>query len=88
MVWDLDRLRMRCMWNSELLNGISNCCFSNDGSMVAGCAMDDNHSIAVYDVKKGTEFNKDPSNKDFGLIAMGKITKCEVFDMRFVPGDW
>lgn len=27
-------------------------------------------------------------SKDSGLIAVGKITKSEVFDMKFVPGDW
>jgi microtubule-associated protein-like 6 len=27
-------------------------------------------------------------SKNDGLIAKGKVTRREVFDIRFVPGDW
>lgn len=73
------------MWKDQLLNGISHCTFSNDGSLIAAVSMDDDHSIAIYDIAKGIAYRKDPKNPDFGLVAMGKITKQDVFDIRFIP---
>ena len=68
-------------------NGIANCSFSNNGQMVVAVAMDDDHSVAIYDIHKGIAFRKDPKNPDFGLVATGKMTKREVFDIKFQPGD-
>lgn len=64
MVWDIDRLRSICVWKDVLTNGISNCCFSNDGSMVAANAMDDDHSVVIFDIKKGIAYRRDPKNSD------------------------
>jgi len=55
--------------------------------MVAAVAMDDDHSIAIYNIEKGIAYRKDPKNTDFGLVAFGKMSKREVFDIKFVPGD-
>lgn len=30
----------------------------------------------------------DPKNTDNGLIAAGKMTPREVFDIKFIPGDY
>jgi microtubule-associated protein-like 6 len=70
------------------MNGIANTCFSNDGTMVAAIGMDEDHSLAIYDIAKGIAYRNDPKNPDFGLIATGKITKRDLFDIKFVPGDW
>lgn len=55
--------------------------------MVVAVAMDDDHSIAIYDIDKGMAFRKNPKNTDFGLVATGKMTVKEVFDIKFQPGD-
>jgi WD40 repeat protein len=83
MVWDLNTLNLIAVWKDQLSNGIANCCFSTSGRYVAAIAMDDDHSIAVYDINKGIEYRKDPRNSDFGLIALGKVTKKDVFDIKF-----
>jgi microtubule-associated protein-like 6 len=51
MVWNIDTMRMVCVFNDLLKNGISNCCFSNDGKSIAGIAMDDDHFMTVYDLE-------------------------------------
>ena len=54
---------MICLWDAEtgeekatmigtLTKGITNVCFSNDGTLIAATAMDDDHHVAVYDVQK------------------------------------
>ena len=50
--------------------------------------MDEDHSVALYDIKRGIKHKKDPLSKDTGLMCATKITKNEVFDMKFIPGDW
>ena len=69
MVWDLNTFRVVSVWKDQLKNGIANCCFSNNGKMVAGIAMDDDHSIAIYDIGRGIKYRADPKNPDFGLVA-------------------
>ena len=56
--------------------------------MVAAVGMDDDHSIAIFDIKKSIKYRSDPSNQDNGLIATNKITKNNVFDIKFVPKDF
>lgn len=75
MVWNIDNMRMVCLFNDVLKNGISNCCFSNDGKSVAAVAMDDDHFMAVYDIDIAVNSRKDPKNKASPLIAGGKLTK-------------
>lgn len=50
--------------------------------------MDDDHTVAIYNIAKGIAYRKDPKNKDFGLVAYGKMTKQEVFDIKFIPEDY
>ncbi|CAD8200325.1 unnamed protein product [Paramecium octaurelia] len=88
MVWNIDNMRMVCLFNDVLKNGISNCCFSNDGKSVAAIAMDDDHFMAVYDIEIAINLRKDPKNQASPLIASGKLTKQEIFDIKFLPGDW
>ena len=75
------------MW-INLTNGIANCTFSNTGSKVAAVGMDEDHTIVIYDIAKGIEHKKNALSKNDGLIAKGKVTRREIFDIRFVPGDW
>ena len=42
--------------------------------MVVAVAMDDDHSVVIYDIAKGMAFRKDPKDTDFGLVATGKMT--------------
>lgn len=49
--------------------------------------MDDDHSIAIYDIAQGVKYRADPKISDFGLVAQGKITKKEVFDIKFDMND-
>ena len=43
--------------------------------------MDEDHSIAIYNISKGIAYRRDPNNPDFGLVATGKVTKREIFDI-------
>ena len=56
--------------------------------MVAAVSMTDDHMVAIYNVQKGVDYRRDPMNKDTGLVALGKVTKNDVFDIKFVPVDY
>lgn len=69
-----------------LKNGIGNVTFSNDGKKIAACSLDDERSIAIYDIEtaiaKGKTISKKFGNED-GLLATGKITREPIFDIKF-----
>lgn len=88
IIWNIDNMRLQCIWKDQFKGGISNCCFSNDGKSVCAIGMDDDHSIGVYDVDEAIKARKDPKNKSLGLMGFGKLTKQEIFDVKFAPGDW
>jgi microtubule-associated protein-like 6 len=73
------------IFSGNLLKGIGNCCISSDGRLVAATALDDNHTICVYDVDAAVEAKKDPKNKSNGLIATGRSTRAEILSLRFHP---
>jgi microtubule-associated protein-like 6 len=72
-----------------LREGIGNIAFSNDGKRVAACALDADHTLAVYDIDRAVQSRLNPNkkNSDEGLIATGKLTRVPVFDVRFEPQD-
>ena len=74
---------IQALWKDKLEKGISNVCFSNDGTMVAAAALDDDHSIAIYDVKRGMKFRQNAKLQDQGLVVFGKGTKSVILDLRF-----
>lgn len=45
----MDTMKLLCLFNEQLKNGISNCSFSNSGNLICGIAMDDDHTLAIYD---------------------------------------
>lgn len=55
---------------------------------MAAVGMNDDHTLAIYDIEATIAAAAEPTSKANGLEAFGKLTKEEVFDMRFAPGDW
>ena len=66
------------VFSGHLLKGIGSCCISPDGRYVAATALDDYHTICVYDVDAAVEAKKDPKSKSNGLVATGRCTRAEV----------
>lgn len=52
-IWDAITMTMKFELKGKLLKGIQNLAFSPSGKLLAGVAMDDNHSVAVYNVESG-----------------------------------
>ena len=46
-----------------LKNGIGNVCFSNDGKKIAASALDEEHTIVIYDVEKAVHARLNPGKK-------------------------
>ena len=51
IIWSTDSCRLLCCWKDVFKGGISNCCFSNSGKLVAGIGMDDDHSVGIFNVE-------------------------------------
>ena len=77
-VWDTVTMQTIIVFSGHLLKGIGCCCISPDGKLVAATALDDYHTICIYDVDAGVEAKKDPKTKVNGLIASGRCTRAEV----------
>jgi hypothetical protein len=73
------------VFSGVLLKGIGACCISPDGKFVAATALDDFHTICVYDVDAAVEAKKDPKSKSSGLIATGRSTRADILSLRFHP---
>jgi len=73
------------VFKGVLKNGIRNVCFSNDGKKIAACALDEQHTIAIYDVEKAILSKQNPNkkNNDDGLISTGKLARTPIFDLKF-----
>lgn len=72
--------------------GVVNVCFSHDGKRIAASSLDEDHTIAVYDIEAAISARENPKpaakGKEVvsaGLIAIGKGTKAEILDLRFAP---
>ncbi|KRX05725.1 WD40-repeat-containing domain [Pseudocohnilembus persalinus] len=89
-VWDTQDQNTLVILKGVLKNGIGNVTFSNDGKKIAACSLDDERSIAIYDIEtaiaKGKTISKKFGNED-GLLATGKITREPIFDIKFEQND-
>ena len=61
-----------------LLKGVMQVCFSNDGKYLAASAMDDDHTIAVYDITKQPK-----TGQAWAPIASGKGTRANILSLGF-----
>jgi microtubule-associated protein-like 6 len=52
-IWDAITMTVKYELKGKLTKGIQNLAFSPSGKMLAGVAMDDNHSVAVYNAESG-----------------------------------
>lgn len=51
-VWDSVTMQSKVVFRGVLKNGIGNVCFSNDGKKIAAAALDEEHTVAIYDLEK------------------------------------
>ena len=89
---EIGRTPLLTVWNTETMEcvksfkgifkkGISNVCFSPDGSKIAGLGSDEEHCVIVYDLNKGTGKAGPMQN----VFASGKAGRDTFLDMRFHP---
>lgn len=92
-IWDLKTMQSRLILKGVLQKGINHVCFSNDGRKFAAAGLDEDHCVIVYDLEKAIAAKQNPllakgkSAENLGLLASGKTTKSEIFDMKFEPTD-
>jgi len=74
---------MECVYRitGTLTKGIKTICFSNDGKKIAASAMDDEHNIAVYELKQLK------AGESLKPIAAGKGTRANILSLGFGPAD-
>lgn len=77
-MWNTSDMSTIVVFSGDLLKGIGSCCISPDGRLVAANALDDFHTLCIYDVDAAVEAKKDPKSKTTGLIASGRCTKAEI----------
>jgi WD40 repeat protein/Ca2+-binding EF-hand superfamily protein len=76
-IFNCETMETMCLVNGHLEKGISQLAFNSTGNFLAGCAMNDDHDLAVYDV----------SNPHVPkLFANAKGVKDVVLDMKFMQG--
>lgn len=73
------------VFSGDLLKGIGNCCISPDGRIVAANALDDYHTVCVYDVDAAIEAKKNINSKTTGLVSSGRCTRAEILHLKFHP---
>ena len=52
-VWDAETLKTAAILKGQHQRGVCACDFSGDGKRLASVGLDDNHTIVVWDWKKG-----------------------------------
>lgn len=57
-------MQSKIVFRGVLKNGIGSVCFSNDGKKIAAAAMDEEHTIAIYDLEKAIMCKVNPSKKN------------------------
>lgn len=70
-----------------LSNGISNVCFSKDGTMMAALAMDQDHTLALFSVTKLIEQGSLVSGNSSALLLCSRGPSDDIFDIRFSSND-
>lgn len=95
-VWDVKTLQNKLTIRGVLQKGINCVCFSNDGRRIAAAGLDDDHCLVVYDLEKAINSKQNPlgsfkpkvlNDLGGGLLASGKTTRNEIFDLKFDPND-
>ena len=64
MCMETTTISAKIVFRGVLKNGIGNVCFSNDGKKIAAAAMDEEHTIAIYDLEKAMMCKINPSKKN------------------------
>lgn len=62
MCMETTTISAKIVFRGVLKNGIGNVCFSNDGKKIA--AIDEEHTIAIYDLEKAMMCKINPSKKN------------------------
>ena len=70
-IWDGITMAMKYQLKGKLEKGIQSLAFSPSGKMLAGVAMDDNHSVAVYNAESGA------------FVAMTNGDKAVILELAF-----
>jgi microtubule-associated protein-like 6 len=63
-VWDIETMKTQSILKGEHERGICSISFSKDGRKLASVGLDDNHSICVWDWKKGEKLATTRGNKE------------------------
>jgi microtubule-associated protein-like 6 len=63
-VWDIETMKTLSILKGEHERGICSLGFSSDGKKLASVGLDDNHSICVWDWKKGEKLASTRGNKE------------------------
>ena len=95
-IWNIKTGEAKVRIKHPLQKGINHLCFSNDGKLLAASALDDEHSIAVFEWEKGTAENISKSqnhrlkDKNFNmetlslyLYCQGKMGRANILGMCF-----
>ena len=71
-VWDSAFAKSKVILKGDLPYGIQNVCLSWDEKMVAANSLDDNHTIAIYDIGAALKAQNDPKRKLPKLTRRGR----------------
>ena len=77
-VWDNTTMECVARIQGPLLKGIKNVAFSPDGKLLAASAMDDDHTIAIYEWQ-----TKLKPGQTYKPIATGKGTRAVIMSLGF-----
>ena len=80
-IWNTDTMECVKSFKGIFKKGISNVCFSADGSKVAGLGADEERCLVVYEVQKASG----KAGPMQGVYASGKAGRDTFLDMRFHP---
>jgi hypothetical protein len=59
-VWDSKDQQVKALFKGIIKKGVSQVCFSNNGKLVAGIGLDEDHCLAIYDLEKAKSLREDP----------------------------
>ena len=79
-LWDSQTMQEIACLHGTLTKGVQRLAFSDDGSLLAATGMDEEHTLAVYDVSSAKK-----GGTKFPLITSGKGSKANVLHILFSP---
>jgi echinoderm microtubule-associated protein-like 6 len=77
-IWDSTTMQELHMMTTPLQKGIKCLTFSEDGNLLAACAIDDEHCIAIWSMKA-------KPGQALPLIATGKGSRAWLYSLSFSP---